>query len=72
MYWDHTRNQWQAVESYVDADGYLACETDHLSTWTVAEVESTGFLGLSTELLFAIVGIGAIIVAGVFVLIRRR
>ena len=72
MYWDQTRNQWQAVESSVDADGYLVCETDHLSIWTVAEVESTGFLGLSTELLFAIVGIGVIVVAGAFVLIRRR
>jgi hypothetical protein len=72
MYWDHTRNQWQTVESSVDADGYLVCETDHLSIWTVAEVESTGFLGLSTELLFAIVGIGVIVVAGVFVLLRRR
>ena len=72
MYWDQTRNQWQAVESYVDADGYLVCQTDHLSIWTVAEVESAGFLGLSTELLFAILGIGAIVVAGAFVLIRRR
>ena len=72
MYWDQTRNQWQVVESSFDANGYLVCETDHLSIWTVAEVESTGFLGLSTELLFAIVGIGAIVVAGAFVLIRRR
>ena len=72
MYWDQTRNQWQPVESSIDANGYLVCETDHLSIWTVAEVESTGFLGLSTELLFAIIGLGVVVIAGVFVLMRRR
>jgi hypothetical protein len=72
MYWDQTRNQWQVVESSVDANGYLVCETDHLSIWTVAEVESTGLLGLSTELLIAVVGIGVIAVVGVVILMRRR
>jgi hypothetical protein len=72
MYWDQTRNQWEAVESSIDADGYLVCETDHLSTWTVAEVESTGLFDISTELLIAVVSIGVIAVAGVVIVMRRR
>ncbi|UCC58166.1 MAG: hypothetical protein JSW14_07395 [Candidatus Bathyarchaeum sp.] len=39
-YWDQTQNQWIPVESYMNQDGYLVCNTDHFSTWTVAEVEN--------------------------------
>ena len=38
MYWNQTQNQWEVVESYMNQDGYLVCNTDHFSTWTVAEV----------------------------------
>ena len=37
MYWNTSRNCWVAVESHMDGNGYLVCETNHLSTWTVAE-----------------------------------
>ncbi len=40
MYWNQTQAQWVPVESYMNQDGYLVCNTDHFSTWTVAEVES--------------------------------
>ena len=40
MYWNQTQEQWIPVESYMDQDGYLVCNTDHFSTWTVAEVET--------------------------------
>ena len=40
MYWNQTQAQWVPVESYMNEDGYLVCNTDHFSTWTVAEVES--------------------------------
>jgi hypothetical protein len=72
MYWDQTRNQWETVKSSIDEDGYLVCETNHLSTWTVAEVESSGLFGVSTELLIAVAGIGIIAVVGVVILVRRR
>jgi hypothetical protein len=72
MYWNQARNQWETVDSSIDANGYLVCETNHLSTWTVAEVESTSLLGLSTELLIAVVGIGAIAIVGVVIVMRRR
>jgi hypothetical protein len=39
MYWNQTRAQWEAVESYMDQNGYLVCNTNHFSTWIVAEVE---------------------------------
>ncbi|MEM2967827.1 MAG: hypothetical protein QXJ40_01495 [Candidatus Bathyarchaeia archaeon] len=39
MYWNRTRAEWEAVPSYMDQEGYLVCNTDHFSTWTVAEIE---------------------------------
>ena len=71
MYWNQTRNQWEAVESSIDANGYLVCETDHLSTWTVAEVESLGLFGVSGEILLALIGVGVVAVVGIGI-IRRR
>ncbi|MGD6933470.1 MAG: hypothetical protein ACQCN5_04605 [Candidatus Bathyarchaeia archaeon] len=41
MFWNTTSAQWQAVPSFIDADGYLVCNTDHFSTWTVSEIEQT-------------------------------
>ena len=38
MYWNTTALEWTPVESYVDPNGYLVCNTDHFSTWTVAEL----------------------------------
>jgi hypothetical protein len=40
MYWDTTQAQWVPVESYMDQNGYLVCNTDHFSTWTITEAES--------------------------------
>jgi hypothetical protein len=40
MYWNTTQAQWTPVESYMDQNGYLVCNTDHFSTWTVAEADS--------------------------------
>ena len=39
MYWNQTQAQWIAVESYMNQDGYLVCNTEHFSTWTVAEYD---------------------------------
>ena len=40
MYWNQTQNQWEIVDSTMNQDGYLVCNTDHYSLWTVAEVEN--------------------------------
>ncbi len=39
MYWNQTTAQWEKVESHMDQNGYLVCNTDHFSTWAVADVE---------------------------------
>lgn len=39
MYWNRTRGEWEKVPSYMDQNGYLVCNTDHFSTWTVAEIQ---------------------------------
>jgi hypothetical protein len=41
MYWNRTQAEWQQVPSYMDQNGYLVCNTDHFSTWTVAELAET-------------------------------
>ena len=38
MYWNTSRNGWDPVESWMDKDGYLVCNTPHFSTWTIAEI----------------------------------
>jgi len=72
MYWNQVQSRWEVVNSTIDADGYLVCETDHFSIWTVAEVTSGGFFSLSTELMIALVGIGVIALATIVILIQRR
>ncbi len=39
MYYNETQTQWTPVESHMDQNGYLVCNTDHFSTWTVAEYD---------------------------------
>jgi hypothetical protein len=41
MYWNTTQAQWVHVESFMDQYGYIVCNTDHFSTWTVAELADT-------------------------------
>ena len=38
MYWNTTQHQWVQVPSWIDPNNYLACNTTHFSTWTIAEV----------------------------------
>jgi hypothetical protein len=40
MFWNGTRGEWEAVDSYMDQNGYLVCDTDHFSAWTVAEIDN--------------------------------
>lgn len=41
MYWNQTSAQWETVQSVIDQNGYLTCNTNHFSTWTVAEMQQT-------------------------------
>jgi hypothetical protein len=70
MYWNRTRAAWKTVESHMDQDGYLVCNTDHFSTWTVAEISETDAEtalsnGMQTAYIYAAVGAAVVIVLGV-------
>lgn len=49
MYWNRTRAAWETVESHMDQNGYLVCNTDHFSTWTVADVEAATEYGSKAD-----------------------
>ena len=79
MYWNRTRAEWEAVESYMDQNGYLVCNTDHFSTWTVAELADTAETpdnvdnGLPIKYVFAGVGAAiAVVAVGVFAYKKRK
>ena len=76
MYWNRTRLEWVPVESYMDQNGYLVCNTNHFSTWTVAEITpiensaSTPWNWTTYAMIGAIVAAIAIVLA--VVIVRRR
>jgi hypothetical protein len=61
MYWNQTGSKWETVESHIDEDGYLVCDTDHFSTWTVAEMEPEEVMEIALNMAFAYAAIGVII-----------
>lgn len=63
MYWNRTQGDWEAVESYLNQDGYLVCETDHLSTWTVAEIEPEEAMKFALDMALVYAAISVTIVA---------
>jgi hypothetical protein len=74
MYWNRTRAEWETVESHMDQNGYLVCNTDHFSTWTVAEIsestevpdpETTLNDGIQMAYIYAGVAVVVIIALGV-------
>ncbi|TRO51163.1 hypothetical protein E2P63_05150 [Candidatus Bathyarchaeota archaeon] len=79
MYWNRTQAEWETVESYMDQNGYLVCNTNHFSTWTVAEIAETSETqdntgsGIPVEYVFAGVAAAIVVVAvGVFVYKKRN
>jgi hypothetical protein len=77
MYWNKTRSEWEPVESHMDQDGYLVCNTDHFSTWTVAELaetETSGSTnsGLPVEYGFAGVAVAVVAVVGLVFVYKKR
>ena len=70
-YWNQTQNQWTPVESYMDQNGYLVCNTDHFSTWTVAEVENPEQIPENIHI-FTIVGLVALVTVASIYLKRRQ
>ena len=70
MYWNPTQNQWIPVESYMDQNGYLICNTDHFSTWTVAEYDPE--LIPENIHIFTVVGLVAIVSVASIYLKRKK
>ncbi len=69
-YWNQTQNQWVPVESYMNQYGYLVCNTDHFSTWTVAEIDPE--VVPENIHVVTVVGLVAIISVGSIYLKRKR
>ena len=69
MYWNQTQSQWTPVESQMDQNGYLVCNTDHFSTWTVAEYDPE--LVPENIHIFTVVGLVAL-VSVVSIYLKRK
>ena len=63
MYWNQTQNEWVKVLSTIDQDGYLVCNTDHFSVWTVGELADVSEQTDVADMTLVYGGIGAVIVA---------
>jgi len=76
MYWNRTRAEWEKVESYIDENGYLVCDTEHFSVWTVAEIDNAEEalqFGLNMAYVYAAICVVIVIVLviGIFALSKR-
>jgi hypothetical protein len=70
MYWNKTENNWVPVESHMEQNGYLVCNTDHFSTWTVAEYDPE--LVPESIHLYTVVGLVAIVSVSSAYLKRKK
>jgi len=77
MYWNRTRAEWETVESHMDQNGYLVCNTDHFSTWTVAEIEdATEALQSGIDIAYVYAGVATVVIiilaVGLYVRTKRK
>lgn len=74
MYWNRTKLEWIPVPSYMDQNGYLVCNTNHFSTWTVAEIAPENSTSTQWDwTTYTIIGlVAAAIIALVVIVIRKR
>ena len=75
MYWNRTRAEWETVESHMDQNGYLVCNTDHFSTWTIAEidnVEEALQYGLNMAYVYFAIGVVIIVVLAIGIVALKK
>jgi len=75
MYWNGTRGEWKAVESHMDQNGYLVCNTDHFSTWTVAEIddaEEALQFGLNMAYVYAAISVVVAVVLAIGIVVLKK
>ena len=74
MYWNQTQNEWVKVPSTIDQDGYLVCNTDHFSVWTVGELadvsEQTDVADMT--LVYGVVGAAVVAVFAVVIIVYSK
>jgi hypothetical protein len=75
MYWNRTSLEWEQVPSYMDQNGYLVCNTDHFSTWTVAEIQDLTEAiqnGVNVVYVYAIVAAVAVAIFGIGIAVVKK
>lgn len=75
MYWNTTGAEWEKVESYIDQNGYLVCNTDHFSVWTVAEIDDTEEAlqyGLNMAYVYAAISLVIVAVLGIGIFTLKK
>lgn len=75
MYWNGTKNEWVQVPSYIDQNGYLVCNTDHFSLWTIGEVgdpaEQTQAV-IDMAFIYGGIGVGIIILVALGIVVYSK
>ena len=75
MYWNRTRAEWESVPSFMDQNGYLVCNTDHFSTWTVAEIQDATEAtqnGMNLTFIYAIFAVVVVVALGVGIAVVKK
>ena len=73
MYWNRTRSEWIPVESHMDQNGYLVCNTDHFSTWTVAELTEITASDIPVEYIYGgLIVTVAVAATGILLYTRKK
>ena len=75
MYWNRTRAEWESVPSFMDQNGYLVCNTDHFSTWTVAEIQDATVAtqnGMNLTFIYAIFAVVVVVALGVGIAVVKK
>ena len=75
MYWNRTGLEWVPVPSYMDQNGYLVCNTDHFSTWTVAEMddaEEALKFGLNMAYVYVAISVVIVVVLAIGIVALKK
>jgi hypothetical protein len=72
MYWNGTLNQWIKVPSYIDQNGYLTCNTDHFSIWTVGEIEEQTKAFTDITLVYSTLGVVSTLVVAIGIAVFHK
>lgn len=72
MFWNGTQNQWIKVPSFIDQNGYLTCNTDHFSIWTVGENEEQTAAFTDMTLVYSTIGVVLALVTAIAIVVFHK